>query len=207
MPYNTTAIPPRKEVTGQTQLPRELHLISYRVAPRPLTVSCSHEGEEDHCHGPRHQHLLQQCCLCHHFGDGRSPLVSEPYRLTANTWLFEQEMFVQYLTGEAQNMMKLERKPRRNIQYKDMGKPSQHLVTYLGTDSDEATQRTLLPTTTTSNSSRTSSPRRAPTRRSGPRPPRRGPRSAARSPPERQRRAQTTGRPTACPTASGQSPS
>lgn len=31
-------------------------------------------------------------------------------------------MFVQYLTGEAQNMTKLERKPRRNIQYKDMGK-------------------------------------------------------------------------------------
>ncbi len=23
MPYNTTAIPPRKEVTGQTQLPRK----------------------------------------------------------------------------------------------------------------------------------------------------------------------------------------
>jgi len=33
-------------------------------------------------------------------------------------------MFVQYLTGEAQNMTKLERKPRRNIQYKDMGKPA-----------------------------------------------------------------------------------
>lgn len=31
-------------------------------------------------------------------------------------------MFVQYLTGEAQNMTKLERKPRRNIQYKDMGR-------------------------------------------------------------------------------------
>ena len=25
MPYNTTAIPPRKEVTGQTQLPRVYH--------------------------------------------------------------------------------------------------------------------------------------------------------------------------------------
>jgi hypothetical protein len=31
-------------------------------------------------------------------------------------------MFVQYLTSEAQNMTKLERKPRRNIQYKDIGK-------------------------------------------------------------------------------------
>jgi hypothetical protein len=36
--------------------------------------------------------------------------------------LSSQEMFVQYLTGEAQNMTKLERKPRRNIQYKDIGK-------------------------------------------------------------------------------------
>lgn len=28
MPYNTSAIPPRKEPTGQTQLPRELHELS-----------------------------------------------------------------------------------------------------------------------------------------------------------------------------------
>lgn len=31
-------------------------------------------------------------------------------------------MFVQYLTSTAQNMAKTERKPRRNIQYKDMGR-------------------------------------------------------------------------------------
>jgi hypothetical protein len=37
-------------------------------------------------------------------------------------------MFVQYLTGEAQNMTKLERKPRRNIQYKDMGKIPCHFI-------------------------------------------------------------------------------
>ena len=37
-----------------------------------------------------------------------------------------QELFVQYLTGEAQNMTKLERKPRRNIQYKDMGETPFH---------------------------------------------------------------------------------
>ena len=44
-------------------------------------------------------------------------------RVYANPCSCPQEMFVQYLTGEAQNMTKLERKPRRNIQYKDMGKP------------------------------------------------------------------------------------
>jgi hypothetical protein len=30
-------------------------------------------------------------------------------------------MFIQHLASEAHNMAKLERKPRRNIQYKDMG--------------------------------------------------------------------------------------
>jgi hypothetical protein len=32
MPYNTTAIPPRKEVTGQTQLPRESFTIHHPLA-------------------------------------------------------------------------------------------------------------------------------------------------------------------------------
>jgi hypothetical protein len=30
-------------------------------------------------------------------------------------------MFIQHLASEAQNMAKTERKPRRNIQYKDLG--------------------------------------------------------------------------------------
>lgn len=33
-----------------------------------------------------------------------------------------QEMFIQYIASEGLNMAKLERKPRRNIQYKDIGK-------------------------------------------------------------------------------------
>ncbi|EGO58970.1 hypothetical protein NEUTE1DRAFT_99159 [Neurospora tetrasperma FGSC 2508] len=57
MPYNTTAIPPRKEVTGQTQLP---------------------------------------------------------------------QMFIQHLASEAQNMAKAERKPRRNVQYKDVAAAVSH---------------------------------------------------------------------------------
>ncbi len=45
-------------------------------------------------------------------------LVLSP-KLAPNIYL--QELFVQHLTTEAQTMTKLERKPRRNIQYKDMG--------------------------------------------------------------------------------------
>lgn len=41
MPYNTTAIPPRKEVTGQTQLPRECYepvsLLRTVADPGPVT--------------------------------------------------------------------------------------------------------------------------------------------------------------------------
>jgi hypothetical protein len=38
-------------------------------------------------------------------------------------------MFIQYLAGEGLNVAKLERKPRRNIQYKDLGIKS--LFSYL----------------------------------------------------------------------------
>ncbi|CAI6098388.1 unnamed protein product [Clonostachys chloroleuca] len=63
MPYNTTAIPPKKEPTGQTQLPRE--------------------------------------------SPGHSPSG-------------KREMFIQHLADESHTQAKLERKPRRNIQYKDV---------------------------------------------------------------------------------------
>lgn len=32
-------------------------------------------------------------------------------------------MFIQHIAGEAHNMAKMDRKPRRNIQYKDLCKP------------------------------------------------------------------------------------
>ncbi|KAK4141064.1 histone-fold-containing protein [Dichotomopilus funicola] len=80
MPYNTTAIPPRKEVTGQTQLP--LTRVKKIIAVDPDINICSNNAA---------------------------------FVITLAT-----EMFVQYLTSTAQNMAKTERKPRRNIQYKDM---------------------------------------------------------------------------------------
>ncbi|KAK3306861.1 histone-fold-containing protein [Chaetomium strumarium] len=86
MPYNTTAIPPRKEVTGQTQLP--LTRVKKIIAVDPDITVCSNNAA---------------------------------FVITVAT-----EMFVQYLTSEAQNMTKLERKPRRNIQYKDIANAISH---------------------------------------------------------------------------------
>ncbi|KAK5657768.1 hypothetical protein OQA88_2841 [Cercophora sp. LCS_1] len=82
MPYNTTAIPPRKEVTGQTQLP--LTRVKKIIAVDPDINICSNNAA---------------------------------FVITVAT-----ELFIQHLATEAQNMAKAERKPRRNIQYKDLGK-------------------------------------------------------------------------------------
>ncbi|KAI1142073.1 hypothetical protein F5Y05DRAFT_409220 [Hypoxylon sp. FL0543] len=80
MPYNTTAIPPRKEVTGQTQLP--LSRVKKIVSQDQDIAACSNNAA---------------------------------FVITLAT-----EMFIQYLAGEGFNMARTERKPRRNIQYKDL---------------------------------------------------------------------------------------
>ncbi|KAK0715886.1 histone-fold-containing protein [Lasiosphaeris hirsuta] len=86
MPYNTTAIPPRKEVTGQTQLP--LTRVKKIIAVDPDVNVCSNNAA---------------------------------FVITLAT-----EMFIQHLASEAQNMAKMERKPRRNIQYKDLASAVSH---------------------------------------------------------------------------------
>ncbi|KAI1431882.1 histone-fold-containing protein [Xylaria sp. CBS 124048] len=86
MPYNTTAIPPRKEVTGQALLP--LSRVKKIVAQDPDIKICSNNAA---------------------------------FVITLAT-----EMFIQYLAGEGLNMAKLERKPRRNIQYKDLANAVSH---------------------------------------------------------------------------------
>ncbi|KAK3352946.1 hypothetical protein B0T25DRAFT_455987 [Lasiosphaeria hispida] len=90
MPYNTTAIPPRKEVTGQTQLP--LTRVKKIIAVDPDVNICSNNAA---------------------------------FVITLAT-----EMFIQHLASEAQNMAKMERKPRRNIQYKDLGKQKATYLTF-----------------------------------------------------------------------------
>lgn len=68
--------------------------------------------------------MLQQRCLCHHLGRCTAssivPLSPNSSQLTQR-FIFTQEMFIQHLTEEAHAQAKLERKPRRNIQYKDVG--------------------------------------------------------------------------------------
>ncbi|RYP49114.1 hypothetical protein DL768_005111 [Monosporascus sp. mg162] len=86
MPYNTTAIPPRKEVTGQTQLP--LSRVKKIIAQDPDITVCSNNAA---------------------------------FVITLAT-----EMFIQYLAEEGLKMAKLERKPRRNIQYKDIANAVSH---------------------------------------------------------------------------------
>ncbi|KAI1746929.1 histone-fold-containing protein [Xylaria castorea] len=86
MPYNTTAIPPRKEVTGQAQLP--LSRVKKIIAQDQDISICSNNAA---------------------------------FVITLAT-----EMFIQHLAGEGLNMAKLERKPRRNIQYKDLANAVSH---------------------------------------------------------------------------------
>ncbi|KAK0641645.1 histone-fold-containing protein [Cercophora newfieldiana] len=86
MPYNTTAIPPRKEVTGQTQLP--LTRVKKIIAVDPDIAICSNNAA---------------------------------FVITLAT-----ELFIQHFVTEGQNMAKTERKPRRNIQYKDLANAVSH---------------------------------------------------------------------------------
>ncbi|UNI21994.1 DNA-directed DNA polymerase [Purpureocillium takamizusanense] len=86
MPYNTTAIPPRKEPTGQTQLP--LSRVKKIIAQDRDVVQCSNNAA---------------------------------FVITCAT-----EMFIQHLAEAALNQAKTERKPRRNIQYKDVANAVAH---------------------------------------------------------------------------------
>ncbi|KAI9658212.1 MAG: hypothetical protein M1829_006816 [Trizodia sp. TS-e1964] len=80
MPYNTTALPPRSEGTGQTRL--------------PLT---------------RIKRIIQVD------EDIRASSSGANFLITIAT-----ELFIQYLAEQGHNVVKAERKPRRNIQYKDI---------------------------------------------------------------------------------------
>ncbi|CAJ0549131.1 hypothetical protein HG530_010385 [Fusarium avenaceum] len=86
MPYNTTAIPPRKEPTGQNQLP--LSRVKKIIAQDPEIGLCSNNA--------------------------------------AFVITLAAEMFVQHLAEESHTCAKLDRKPRRNIQYKDVASAISH---------------------------------------------------------------------------------
>ncbi|TVY25479.1 DNA polymerase epsilon subunit C [Lachnellula hyalina] len=82
MPYNTTAIPPRREPSGTTQLP--LSRVRKMIMQDQDIAVCAN---------------------------------SAAFVLTLAT-----ELFIQYLAEQGHNVVKSEKKPRRNIQYRDLSK-------------------------------------------------------------------------------------
>lgn len=136
MPYNTNAIPPRKEPTGQTQLPCKLNALlayffSFGKTNTPLPVSrvkkiISQDPDVQMCSNNA-AFVITLAAVGRLFLE---TLPSLPICLVspANTGIFTQEMFIQHLTEEAHAQAKLERKPRRNIQYKDVGTLTRRLI-------------------------------------------------------------------------------
>ncbi|KAM4064663.1 histone-like transcription factor (CBF/NF-Y) and archaeal histone domain-containing protein [Hirsutella rhossiliensis] len=86
MPYNTSAIPPRMEPTGHTQLP--LSRVKKIISQDSDIAMCSNNAA---------------------------------FIITCAT-----EMFIQHISDAAHTQAKLERKPRRNIQYKDVATAVSH---------------------------------------------------------------------------------
>ncbi|CZS89147.1 related to histone-like transcription factor [Rhynchosporium agropyri] len=102
MPYNTAPIPPRKEATGTTQLPRKV--------PRS-----SHHGTCSYLPVSRVKKMIQVD------GDIHACSNSASFIITVAT-----EMFIQYLAEQAHNVVRSEKKPRRNIQYRDLANAVAH---------------------------------------------------------------------------------
>ncbi|KAJ4990560.1 histone-like transcription factor and archaeal histone [Stagonosporopsis vannaccii] len=97
MPYNNTPIAPSKEVTGHVSLPRKPPSSSSTLA-RALTPPVA-----------RVQKIIQ----------------ADPERLTVTknasfAIALATEMMIQHLAVTTHNVVKAERKPRRNIQYRDV---------------------------------------------------------------------------------------
>lgn len=98
MPYNNTPIQPPTEFTGQVSLPRELilyaaigpHLTDFYTVARVKKIIAADDD-------------IAQCSN------------NAAFVITVAT-----EMFVQYLVERTHDVVKSERKPRRNIQYRDV---------------------------------------------------------------------------------------
>ncbi|CAH0059607.1 unnamed protein product [Clonostachys solani] len=102
MPYNTTAIPPKKEPTGQTQLP--LSRVKKIISQDSDINMCSNNAA-----------FIITCAAASFFPNAH--LTPQGAHIAD---LQFQEMFIQHLADESHTQAKLERKPRRNIQYKDV---------------------------------------------------------------------------------------
>jgi len=79
----------------------------------------SGESQEDHRPGPRHSYVFQQCCFCHNSSNSKFAIFRTIFRDTHTH--MHKEMFIQFMAEQGHNVVKSERKPRRNIQYRDLG--------------------------------------------------------------------------------------
>ena len=105
MPYNNTPITPSKEVTGTVALPRTYHIYLLRRnrrsnSRRLLTQSLV----------ARVKKIIAQ-----------DDDISNCSNNAAFVITVAAEMFLQHLVEQSYNIVKSERKPRRNIQYRDVG--------------------------------------------------------------------------------------
>jgi len=98
MPYNNTPITPSTEITGTVSLPRK----------SSQTDQLSHRLT---CYT-----VARVKKIIHADDDIANCSNNAAFAITAAT-----ELFLQYLVEQTQNVVKAEKKPRRNIQYKDVG--------------------------------------------------------------------------------------
>ncbi|PGH26868.1 hypothetical protein AJ80_01450 [Polytolypa hystricis UAMH7299] len=90
MPYNTTAIPPPEEINGRSALPPNSHFFPHPTVARIKKII----------------HLDEDIAQCSS---------NATFVVAVAT-----EMFIRYLAEQGHNVVKSERKPRRNIQYRDL---------------------------------------------------------------------------------------
>ena len=117
MPYNNAPISRPEEITGSSALPRKLTSVKaqrctlIRLVARVKKIIAQDED-------------IAQCSNSAAFAISVATVrslaccVSRPSELTMG-----QEEFIRYLAERAHDVAKSERKPRRNIAYKDIGMP------------------------------------------------------------------------------------
>ncbi|CCC11768.1 unnamed protein product [Sordaria macrospora k-hell] len=126
MPYNTTAIPPRKEVTGQTQLPRKESSPEINEHIHTHLLFLPRSDDTTKYQEKKYSHTLETQSQ-----ESKNIIAVDPdITVCSNNAAFvitlATEMFIQHLASEAQNMARAERKPRRNVQYKDVAAAVSH---------------------------------------------------------------------------------
>ena len=113
MPYNTTAIPPRKDPTGHTQLPRKSRRLLFPAAAPKLL---SRITDNNLLPVSRVKKII-----------AADPEISTCSNNAAFIITLAAEMFVQHFTKQASAFARSDhKKPRRNIQYRDMASAVAH---------------------------------------------------------------------------------